>query len=71
MMSGATGFDGAKRWYQENCAADDTDAAKRRQRRFNQELKRAGELFGAADEESSGMTRDTLYNELRDAMLEE
>ncbi len=71
MMSGATGFDGAKRWYQENCAADGTDAAKRRQQRFNQELKRAGELFGAADEESSGMTRDTLYNELRDAMLEE
>ena len=71
MMAGAGGFDGARRWYQENCAADDTEAAKRRQRRFNQELKRAAELFGAADEESSGMTRDTLYNELRDAMLED
>jgi hypothetical protein len=71
MLTGAGGLDGARRWYQENCAADDTEAAKRRRQRFNQELKRAGTLFGASETESSGLTRDELYNEMRDALLEE
>ncbi len=71
MLTGAGGLDGARRWYQENCAEGDTEAEKRRRRRFNQELKRAGELFGASEAESSGLTRDELYDEMRDALLEE
>jgi hypothetical protein len=71
MLTGAGGLDGARRWYQENCAEGDTEAAKRRRQRFNQELKRAGTLFGASEAESSGLTRDELYDEMRDALLEE
>jgi hypothetical protein len=71
MMAGAGGLDGARKWYQENCAQGDTEAETRRRQRFNADLKRAGTLFGASEAESSGFTRDELYNELRDALLEE
>jgi hypothetical protein len=71
MLAGADGIEGARRWYRENCADDGTKAANRRQRRFNQDLKRAGEIFEFGQAESSGMTRDELYSELKDAMLEE
>ncbi len=71
MTAGAAGLDGARRWYQENISPDDTEAAKRRRRRFESELKRAGAIFGATETESNGFTRDELYNEMRDALLEE
>ncbi len=71
MLAGAGGLDGARKWYEENCAQGDTDAETRRRQRFNADLKRAGTLFGASEAESSGFTRDELYNELRDALLDD
>ncbi len=69
MNVGAYGIDGARRWYVENVQQGDTEAEKRKRRRFEAELKRVASIFGAVVEESSGLMPDELYNELREKVL--
>jgi hypothetical protein len=71
MLAGAAGPDGARQWFAENFATDGTDSSRRRQQRFNQELKKAGAIFGATEDEPSKVTRDDLYTELKDKLLQE
>lgn len=71
MLAGAAGPDGARQWFAENFASDGTASAKRRQQRFNAEVKKAGAIFGGVQDEPSKVTRDDLYTELKEKLLEE
>jgi flagellar basal body rod protein FlgB len=71
MLAGAAGADGARQWFSENLASGDTEAAKRRQQRFNKEVKQAGAIFDATEDESTPATRTELYTELRTELLKE
>jgi hypothetical protein len=66
----AYGVDGARAWYVENVQKGETEAAKRSRRTFETELRAVAVILGATVEESSGLTHDELYTELKAKMLE-
>lgn len=65
MNVGAYGIDGARRVFVESQADSQTEAAKKARWRFEKRLRRVAVIFGAVEDENSGLMRSVLYTEVK------